>query len=172
MVPDAAVRVSRVAVRAHRRCSTVFRPDSARSAQRAMAASACLVLRAHHVLQRDGAHAIYHPGAHGGVGDVLASRARILFFATPAYWVGVADHAAAEDGSGCPPGCLRALSPFYTTSLRFSIANGRRNTAESIDHEPQAHSSRFTGVDSRVAGDVFRAPPGAASEKILSLAQR
>ncbi len=65
--------------------------------RRALDAAAGLALCCDSVFQRDGTHHRNDSGPHGGIGDVSASGAGILFFAVSLPRVGVADGSSAPD---------------------------------------------------------------------------
>jgi len=98
VVSHAHVRLSRVAGGADLQRGALFCADSAGRAQCAMAASAGMVLRACHVLQRTRTYRGDDPGTHGCKRARRATGAGILFFATAFHRIGVADDAVVEDG--------------------------------------------------------------------------
>jgi hypothetical protein len=96
----------------------LFRADSVRGAQRAMAASSCMVPCIHHVLERHGAQVVHHPGTNGGISQVPAAGAGILFIAISICRIGMAHHAAMEDGFRHPASGSCALSLFVHPEAR------------------------------------------------------
>jgi hypothetical protein len=147
VVPDADIRLSRMADSTDRRCGALFCTDPARRAQCAMAASAGVVLRACHVLQRTRTYCGDHPRAHGCEHARRATGAGILFLAISFRRIGVVDYAVVEDGFQNP-----RSDPVVILSGVFCREGRLQHRSTSKCTRPSAQTARLRMTSARDDG--------------------
>src|SRR5579864_3248005 len=100
MVPDADIRLPRMAVRLDCRRRSLFCLDAICGARRELDAASGVVLRSGPAFQRHGTHHWNDSWPHGRIGHVFASGAGILFLALSIYRIHLVDDSALPDREG------------------------------------------------------------------------
>src|SRR5262252_8101452 len=143
-------------------CRALLWADSICRAGLALAASAGVVLRVDSFIQCGWTYRGHDPWAYGRVGDIPASRARILFVTSSFDRICLVDGESCQDGSGSSPS-YRSLT---SATLSFRPEGGfcclpaafpLQVTADSSTASPSRNDNRVRTVSTDAQGAILQA---------------